>query len=333
MKIAFLKLASLGACLFLCSCLESNQYSQFTGKIMGTGFLVHVQDIESVDEQKLVVSAFESVNSKMSTYNHNTELSRFNRSESLDPFSVSAETFEVLEKAFEIYNKSDGMFDVTVGPLVNAYGFGYKKLESPPTQKQLDEMQSYVGMQFLNIANVSIQKKHPKVEVDLSAIAKGYAVDLAAQNLLQAGVRNFMIELGGEIRVQGLNQEGEAWRIAIEKPEKSQKRSIQRVLEILDLSMATSGNYRNFYEKDGVEYTHTMDPVLRKTQLHKLASVSVFHPSCAIADAWATAFMALGEDRGKEIAIKEGISALFMIRSDGELEYYESPAFRKTFGE
>ena len=287
-----------------------------------------------------VETAFDDVDRKMSTYREDSELSRFNELASAQPFPVSAETFAVFRHARAISKATGGAFDITVGPLVAAWGFGAGGIDpiseeaSIPTESEIEALRSRLGRHMieLNEEASTIAKRVPGVRCDLSAIAKGYAVDRAADALAAMGFKNYLVELGGEIRTAGRNEEGTPWHIAIERPQAA-GREPHRLLPLEKMALATSGDYRNFYEKDGRRYSHTIDPRTGRPVNHRLASVSVFDALCVRADGYATALMVLGEDEGFHFAVENNLAALFLVR-DGTGGFAEktTPAFEESFG-
>lgn len=309
----------------------------FEGRAMGTSTMVKVAAIDlSEDRQeairRIVEEQLDLVNSKMSTYLDSSELSRFNQSRETTPFVLSSETMTVFEQARAIGEASQGAFDITVGPLVNAWGFGPAK--DPPktlTEAEISGLRAHTGWDKIEIdaAGSTVRKLDPEVFCDLSAIAKGYAVDLVSETLAAAGYVEHMVEVGGEVRARGLNQAGQPWRIAIERPVEG-ARVVERIVPLKDLSMATSGDYRNYYERDGMRLSHTIDPRSGRPVNHGLASVSVIDPTCMRADGYATAIMALGETEGYELAERENLAVLLLVR-DGKGGFIEkaSTEFRK----
>jgi thiamine biosynthesis lipoprotein len=222
-----------------------------------------------------------------------------------------------------------------VAPLVNAWGFGPEgEVEKAPSEKELAALGERVGYRLIELdrETLSARKLRPDVVCDVSAMAAGYAVDRIAEVLTALGYDNFMIEVTREVRTEGHNAEGRPWQIAIERPVAAE-REIERILPVSALALATSGDYRKYREKDGVRLSHIIDPGTRKPVMHKLASVSVFHRECATADGYATALMVLGPDRGFELAVQEGLAALFVIRdaAEGFIEK-TTPAFDARFG-
>ncbi|MHC4444006.1 MAG: FAD:protein FMN transferase [Planctomycetota bacterium] len=295
---------------------------------MGTTY--NVKYIESPDagqcpdNTKLrnhIQACLDDINQKMSTYIPESELSRFNAHSPNTPFAVSKETVEVFQLAQRISEMTNGAFDITVGPIVNAYGFGPQPRQAMlPTDDQLTALRKTVGFDRVTVDPQAgtLTKSGQDVYCDLSAIAKGYAVDKVAEwlNALRC-IQSYMVEIGGETRVKGRNAHNKPWRIGIEKPsEKS--RTIHRAIELTDRAIATSGDYRNFYTHNGKRISHTIDPRTGRPVNHNLASVSVIHQRCAEADAWATALMVLGPDEGYKLAEKYRIAAMFLVRQENQ---------------
>lgn len=272
------------------------------------------------------------VDSLMSTWQPGSQLSQFNASRSTAPFRVAPETLAVFEIAKRVSELSGGAFDVTVGPLVQAWGFGSEGRRPPPDAQTLATLLESVGYQKLTIraATSSIAKQSASLEADLSAVAKGYAVDELARGLEALGHEAFLVEIGGELRARGLHLDGQPWRVAIETPD-GPDRPIQRIIELRDLSMATSGDYRNFYEYEGRRISHTIDPRTGRPIEHRLASVTVLHPQAAWADAWATALNVLGPLAGYDLAVAQELPAYLILRSEsgdpGGFEVRATPAF------
>ncbi len=277
-----------------------------------------------------IAKTLDDVNQKMSTWLPDSELSRFNRSEVGEPFTLSAETFGVFEAALEVSKRSGGAFDITVGPVVNAYGFGpgldhYEE----PDAATLDRLAEAIGYQKLLIdpAHRTVTRTHAGMYCDLSAIAKGYGVDRVAAVLDRHAIGGYMVEIGGEVRLRGRRDKDRLWRIAVEKPV-GEGRPLQKILELTDISIATSGDYRNFFIRDGRRISHTIDPRTARPVEHTLASVTVLHEHCMWADAWATALMVLGPQEGFAVAEREKLAVLFLIRQDDTtMESRATPAF------
>lgn len=311
----------------------------FPGTSMGTTFEVKVvapllpeQRQEAV--RQAIRAQLQDVDGKMSTYREASEISRLNRSRASTPHPLSRETFTVLETAQRISRATGGAFDITVGPLVNAWGFGpTPHPASLPTAAEIEQLQLRSGWAKieLNPRDSTILKREPALYLDLSAIAKGYAVDRVSEVLAEMNFTRHMVELGGEVRTSGRNAAGNAWRIAIEKPV-SGGRALQRILPLENLALATSGDYRNFRLAEDERLSHTIDPRTGRPVRHQLTSVSVVDDSCMRADGYATALMVLGEDEGYRLAAEQDLAALFLVRtSEGSFRERETPAFRRLF--
>jgi thiamine biosynthesis lipoprotein len=293
------------------------------GETMGTTYSVQIVppgDGPNTGRLSAQIDAvLEQVNARMSTYRPNSELSRFNATSSTDWFPVSAELAHVVRVARLVSEESAGAFDITVGPLVNLWGFGPGPArETPPTDAAIAEARARVGWQQLAVRDEppALRKQRPDLYVDLSAIAKGYAVDRLAALIEGAGIQDYLVEVGGELRGRGRNGRGKPWQIAIERPEVDE-RTVFRIVTLQDSGMATSGDYRNFFEVDGKRYSHTIDPAAGRPVTHQLASVTVLDDSAMFADAWATALLVLGPERGIAVANQLELAALF-IEHEGE---------------
>lgn len=307
---------------------------EFPGKTMGTTYLVKVvaEDV-TPDRRDEIAGAIENrlerVNVLMSNWDPDSEVSRFNRHASDEPFEVAPETLEVFRVAREVSEGSDGAFDITVAPLVEAWGFGPEgRLPELPDAQTLAEIEIRVGYDLISIdpATRTLTKANPGTTADLSAIAKGYGVDHVAAALDSLGFESYLVEVGGELRARGVKPDGTPWRVAIEAPYIG-VREVFEALELIDSSIATSGDYRNFYEVDGIKYAHILDPRTGRPVEHAGASVSVVHERAVVADAWATALSVLGPEEGPIVAEREGVAAYFIARSGEALEPRATSAF------
>jgi len=304
-----------------------------SGPTMGTTWSVSLlsssAEIDSEALEKKLQQRLDQINGLMSTYDPASEISRFNNQITDDWFPVAAETAEVIRLSRQISELTGGAFDISVGPLVELWGFGASaRKEHIPTDQQVSELLARVGYGKLELRDepLAIRKMIPLLRIDLSAVAKGYAVDLLADLLKKQGINNFLLEIGGEIQSAGHRLDGTPWRIGIEKPLDA-VREVETILHLTGIGLATSGNYRNFYEEAGQRYSHTIDPVSGRPIRHKLASVTVLDPSCARADALATALMVLGEEQGRQLCEKNQIAAYFLIHEKDAILEYRSPAF------
>ena len=326
--------------LVLISCSEDQQREtlRMHGETMGTTWSVQVveppADLGRAVLESRIRARLDAVNAEMSTYDPDSELSRFNASASRDWFPVSVGLARVVALALEISELSGGAFDVTVGPLVNLWGFGPGAVRADlPSKDDVDEALARVGHEHLAVrsADPALRKAIAGLYVDLSAIAKGYGVDEVAGLLDAQGLTDYLVEIGGELRGRGLNAKGQPWRIAIERPD-SGVREVFAVVPLRSLAMATSGDYRNFFEVDGQRYSHTIDPATGWPVRHRLASVTVLDARCARADALATALLVLGPDRGLALAERLGIPALLILREGDDYRTIASPAFEAAIG-
>jgi len=314
---------------------------EFSGPTMGTSYSVKVVAGTLTTEETRVVSArieseLDRVNELMSTYRPDSELSRFNQAPGGAPFAVSPETAEVFAVARRVSEHSDGAFDVTVGPLVALWGFGATdRAPQPPTPDELAAAREVVGYRMVTVDTLAhtVTKEKDGTRCDLSAIAKGFGVDRVATGLEELGYERFLVEVGGEIAARGRRADGSPWRVAIEQPDPD-RRSVYRVVDLDDAAMATSGDYRNYYQADGVWLSHIIDPRTEHPISHDLASVSVVHDQCMWADAWATALSVLGPDQGMRTAEAEGLAVHFLVRDGhGGFEARASSKFRARFGD
>lgn len=305
---------------------------EFSGLTMGTTYSVKVAEpLDPADRatvDSVVAAELEMVNTIMSTYDSTSELSYFNAHASTEPFPASAALLEVVAVAMAVSSESGGAFDVTVGPLVNAWGFGPGEHRRIPSVDEIASLSKRVGYRqiTINAENSALVKAHPFVEADLSGVAKGYGVDRVAASLEGLGIMNFLIEVGGELKARGVKPGRMAWQVAVEAPDDDVRR-IHTRMTLVDAAVATSGDYRNFYIEDGIRYAHIIDPRTGRPTRHSGASVTVSHPEAAMADAWATALGVLGPDEGFELAVRRNIAAMFIARTDEGYETRSTPAF------
>lgn len=308
--------------LVSCDTKTTKQYPfVYQGQTMGTSFTVKASVVpQSVDQQALkqqIKSLLHEINSSMSTYIETSEISGINRSSSTDWQDVSPHLFEVLKAAQKISKLTQGAFDISIAPLVNLWGFGPDEMTyTVPEEGEIKQQLNQIGYQHLLLSDKAdkIKKMIPSLILDLSALAKGYAVDQVALLMERSNISSYLVEIGGEIRLKGKNVDGKLWRIAIEKP-MPDNRVIHKVLPISNTAMATSGDYRNYFEKDGIRFSHTIDPRTGYPVTHKLASVTILSENTMEADALATAIMVLGPNDGYQLAEKKQIAALFLIKT------------------
>jgi len=321
--------------LIIAACSSENAVS-FSGETMGTWYNIKIITSDLDEDAKVrlhneIDELLVHVNNQMSTYIENSEISKFNSSQANVPFKVSDSFLEVLTLANQITAESGGAFDVTVMPAVNLWGFGRDgRREKAPSESEVSRLKQYVGMDKIKIDENTISKSHPETELDFSAIAKGYGVDKVAGFIMQKGYANFMVEIGGEVVVKGVNAHDGMWRIGIDKPdiEPSVERGFQAILSLTDEAIATSGDYRNYFISGDSLYSHTIDPVTCKPILNGVASVTVIAPTCALADAMATAIMVMGESRGLEwVESKADVETMIIVRQNDRFRISASSGF------
>lgn len=314
---------------------------RLSGETMGTTFNITVigTDVDETALGSAVEETLADVNAKMSNWDPNSEVSTFSASSITEPTEVSEEFALVLGAANDVHEKSGGTFDVTLGPLIELWGFGPRKPEDPvPSDAEIQTALESVGQErllMLDSDNGTLAKSDAGVGINLSAIAKGYGIDAVAATLRDAGIENYMVEIGGDLVTMGQNDKGEAWRIGIEKPEAGAQ-NLQLVVELDNLGMATSGDYKNFFEQDGVRYSHIIDPTTGRPITHRTTSVTVLAENAMMADAWATAMLALGQDKGLELAEEHKLAVYFISRdvTGGDDAYItvHSTAFKDALG-
>ena len=299
---------------------------------MGTTYNVKFVSIDAVDKLELTQQIEQSlidINLLMSTYIQDSELSRFNQWNSIKPFPMSATTLKVLNEAKRLSDMSEGMLDVTVGPLVNLWGFGPKSQPVKiPTEALINMTKKLVGIDKLTIGPSWASKAEPALYVDLSTIAKGYAVDQLAELLDTHEIINYLVEIGGEMRLSGVKASGTPWKIAIEKPE-TEQRAVQKIISIGTNAVATSGDYRNYYESDGVRYSHLINPNTGYPISHNLVSVTVVHPSSMTADGLATALNVMGKEKALALAETFNIAVLLITKEKDSFTEYTSAKFEQ----
>ena len=299
--------------------LSRSKYQTSQGEIFGTTYHVRYNSTQNLDKE--IEQELFRVDTIFSLFKENSLLSRFNRGE--DKGKGNTLFAEVIKLSLEISNETEGAFDITVAPLVNAWGFGFKN-KQPLSNKQVDSLQKLVGYQHLSFNGKELTKDIPNLQIDCGAIAKGYAVDRIAKLLSDKGCQNYMVEIGGEVVVKGNNDKGEKWKIGINKPTQHAlptEEDLQTLLSLTNCGIATSGNYRNFYIKDGKKYAHSIDPKTGYPVQHSLLSATVITQSCAKSDALATAFMVMGLDKAKAFVETHKDIQVYFIYADEKGNY------------
>jgi thiamine biosynthesis lipoprotein len=323
--------------LAACSSEPEKQPVRLQGQIFGTFWLATFPDDWSAEQVKQldvgIKRELDKVNASMSTYKKDSELNLFNSASLEQWVDLSPELFEVLSLSQAIARSSSGAFDVTVGGLVNLWSFGPEaRPEAIPDAETLQQRLQQAGYQYLQLDAERQQARRMKNSyVDLSGIAKGYAVDQVARWLTTQGVDNFLLNIGGDLIVAGERHKDQPWRIGVETPDENFQVA-HHILPVSDVSVATSGDYRNFYVVDGRRMSHTINPATGQPVEHNLASVTVLHPSNAIADAWATALMVMGTEAALQVANREGLEVLLISREKDQWKSWLSEAMKTRLG-
>ncbi|WP_133546056.1 FAD:protein FMN transferase [Mesocricetibacter intestinalis] len=326
--------------LLLAGCKKAPEIVTLSGKTMGTTYHIKYIDdgeLKQTPEQahEQIEALLKDVNNKMSTYIPSSELSRFNQDRRINtPVEISADLAKVIKEAIRINRLTEGALDVTVGPLVNLWGFGpEKRTDQQPAPEQIAERQAWVGIDKLRLqernGQFTLEKSVPQLYIDLSSIAKGFGVDQTADYLESIGVKNYMSEIGGEIRAKGKNIENKDWQIAIEKPEFDGTRTVEQIFGLKDAAMATSGNYRNYFEENGTRFSHEIDPNTGYPIQHHLASVTVLAPTSMSADGLSTGLFVLGEEKALQIAEQEKLAVYLIIKTERGFETKMSSEFQR----
>lgn len=336
-----MKIALLVSLLILFSCQQKKRIiSTLDGQTMGTTWSVKYAAVENqVLKQNLekdIQKHLELLNNAMSTYVTSSEIGQFNKAPANFMFKASDHLFQVTHNALRIAQKTAGAFDPTLGPIIKLWGFSGGKERRVPSKEEIQSTMEKVGYQKLKLSesDKTLTKLVAGLSLNLSASAKGYAVDQVAEILEKANIKDYLVEIGGEMSISGQKPDS-PWRVAIESPMED-SRSIHKILKPRNGGLATSGNYRNFFKENGIKYSHTIDHHTGRPVRHYLASVTVFHTGgCELADAWATALMALGPEKGFEVAKKEKLLAYFIVKNpeNEEFEIHQTAGFESLFVE
>lgn len=321
--------------LVLLSACSRRDPIELSGPTMGTTYSVKIVDppqgMTAAGAREIVDEVLALIDVQMSTYRADSEISSFNRSDSTDWFAVSPELQEVIAGSLRVSEETQGAIDITIAPLVNLWGMGPTgEPKDLPTPAELDAARARVGYRNLSTREnpPAVRRAIAGITLDLNAVAPGYAVDLLAARFRAHAATNFMIDIGGEVRVEGLNSERKPWRIAIEKPLDAEPEPYA-IASLTNMAITTSGEYRHYYTRDGHRYSHTIDPRTARPVEHALASVVVIAPSAFEADAWATALNVLGETEGYALAQRRRIPAMFIVDRAGKLESVMTSEFGK----
>lgn len=300
------------------------------GETQGTYYAITYYSDDSTSLQPSIDSLLHRFDSTASTYKPNSIISRLNNN---DTSTRADEMFTtIFQKAMEVSEKTSGAFDITVGPLVTAWGFGLSN-RVQMNQHKIDSILKFVGFHKVMLDNGKLIKTDPRIRIDYNAIAQGYAVDVVAAFFDSKGIQSYLIDIGGEVLGRRTKPGGERWNVAIEKPAKSadDQRSIQAVVFLQDRAISTSGSYRKYYEENGIRFSHEIDPSTGYPVKHSTLSVSVLAPDCMTADAYATAFMVMGVDKGKEyLKNHPKLDAYFIYTGpDGNVKTFYTRGFEK----
>ncbi|MDR1405790.1 MAG: FAD:protein FMN transferase [Prevotellaceae bacterium] len=312
------------ACLLFSACVSrSGKYHTLDGFALGTVFHIVYEGQPPGIIEAGIDSVLAQVNRSLSVYNPQSVISKINRNEPVTPDSMFVAVFR---RSREIYQATGGAFDISASPLFNAWGFGFTDRETM-TPAKVDSLKKIIGMHHVWLEGTRVVKDDPRVTLNANAIAKGFGVDAAALFLEQAGSGNYLVEIGGEVRCRGVNSEGRAWTVGIDRPVDGNMlpgACLQAVVSLTDKALATSGNYRRYYEEDGKKYAHTIHPATGYPVEHNLLSATVLAGDCMTADAYATAFMVVGLEGAKQLlAAHPELGAYLVYDSCGELGVYD----------
>ena len=318
--------------LLLPQCKPVNkEYTFLEGRVFGTYYHITYLHPKGINLEKVVDDKFKIFDLSLSTYNPGSIISRINTNDS----GVTTDSYfeEMYAMAREVSEKTSGAFDITVAPLVGAWGFGYGSNDQSATS-DVDTILPYIGFQKVKLQNHKLIKTDPRIRLDASAIAKGQGSDVIARLLEEYGCENYMVEIGGEVACKGLNPKGQKWHIGIDKPNDDpadENKELQTIIAIANVGMATSGNYRQYYYRDGKKYAHTINPRTGYPVQHNLLSATVIAPTCMQADAYATAFMVVGVDSSLQIckSVPDMDCYLIFTNEKGEYKTAQTTGFEK----
>lgn len=327
-RIVFLLFLIVGS-IYIIRQQNTIPYQHNTGQIFGTTY--HITYQSDKDLHREILQRLQLVDQTFSTFNDESIISKINRNE---PVKLNQMFIEVFDLAKTVSKDTHGAFDITVAPLVNVWGFGFKS-GTPPTKAVIDSLRHLTGYEKVKLIGSKVRKQDPRIMLDCSAIAKGYGSDVVAQYLRSRDVENFMIEIGGEIVVQGNSDKRLPWKIGVTKPTDDSTQvnnELQTVLNVTNTAMATSGNYRRFYYKNGKKYAHTIDPKTGYPVQHNILSATVLANTCAKADAYATSFMVLGLEKTQQVLQHHPDLMVYLIYADGQgkNKVWYSPSLKKA---
>jgi thiamine biosynthesis lipoprotein len=324
---------SLIVVLLLVSCnREINNTIKIEGAAQGTSYHITYLAGQHSNYREAIDSIFKKIEGSLSTYNNGSIISRINRNDT----SVVVDDYfsDVFNKSLEVSEKTKGLFDVTVAPIINAYGFGFTKREKV-NKNLIDSLLQYVGYKKVRLVENKLVKEIPEVKLDFNAIAQGYTVDLLATFLESKGIRNYLVEVGGELRAKGKKLNDSSWTVGIEQPNENNAdgASLSALVKINDVSLATSGNYKKFYIEDGKKYAHIIDPFTGYPAKNNLLSTTVLADNCMTADAYATAFMVMGLEKSKQFLLDHKdlkLEVFFIYDDNGVMKTFSSTKFEEN---
>ncbi|GKW24208.1 FAD:protein FMN transferase [Pectobacterium carotovorum subsp. carotovorum] len=305
------------------------------GKTMGTFYSVKISGAISEDKTQLqgeIDALLEQANNEISTYRDDSVLSRFNQHRGMDLHPISNGMADIIQTAFRIGNATNGAMDITIGPLVNLWGFGPQKQPTRiPSQQQIDVARENIGLNHLHLLSTEqgewIQKDLPDLYIDLSTLGEGYGADILAQLMMRKGITNYLVSVGGAISSRGVNAEGTPWRVAIQKPT-DQENAAQAAVNLQGYAISTSGSYRNYFEEDNKRYSHIIDPETGRPITHQLVSATVIAPTALEADGWDTGLMVLGTEKALKLAEQQGLAVYLITKTDKGFNAVMTPQFK-----
>jgi thiamine biosynthesis lipoprotein len=314
---------------------KKGEYTSFMGFTQGTSYHITYESRKGEQLQSQVDSLLAEFDTSLSIYNPKSIISRFNRNE--EGVLADERFTEVFNKSAEVNKKTDGAFDITVGPIVNAFGFGSGDTLNLDSA-MIDSLRLYVGMQKVRLENGMLIKSDPHVTLDVNALAQGYSVDVVCAFLDHRKIKNYLVEIGGEVRAKGKNEAGVRWRVGIDKPEEGNNipgTDLEAIISLKDRSLATSGNYRKYYVKNGIKYVHTIDPHTGYPVISNLLSATIVSKDCMTADAYATACMVIGVEKSTELLKNNKFLEGYLIYADekGNFRIYVTPGLKKFISE
>lgn len=306
--------------------IQSVPYKTLQGQAQGSTYRIVYEDKKEIDFSKSVDSLFYLVDQSMSLWNNASLISKINDNQT---YGEVDEHFAKVFGASEVVSKkTKGYFDITVGPLVKAWGFGKDKNRLVPNRQSLDSLKKLVNYKNIRIDKGKVIKKYPESQIDFNAIAQGYTVDLISEFLINNGVLNFLVEVGGEVRASGKNEKLETWKVGIENPK--DENNLQAIVSLGNKSLATSGSYRKFFVNDGKKYSHAIDPRLGKPVFHNVLSMTVLANTCTEADAFATAFLVMGLEKAKHFAKKEKIDFFAIFEQNSQINIFATEGMKSV---